>query len=201
MKCLALVMVLIIAACSSVEMEKSPPVSNDNVEIPDYIIGVGDVLNINVWRNADLTSTVVVRPDGKISMPLVGDINVVRNTTAELSISIEEILKNYVRNPQVTVIVNNPNSADFQSRVRITGAVRKPLSVAYRNGMTALDLVLMAGSLNDYASGNNAKLYRKINGEVKIYPIYFSDLLEDGNLETNYALQPSDVLIIPERTF
>jgi len=132
---------------------------------------------------------------------LVGDIVAANLTTKQLSSNIIDSLTNYVRTPQVTVIVTNPSSSDFQLRVRITGAVRSPQSIAYREGMTVLDLVLMAGGPNEFASSNKAKLYRKVNNETKVYPIYIEDILEDGKVETNYPLQPSDIVTIPERTF
>jgi polysaccharide biosynthesis/export protein len=144
---------------------------------------------------------VPVRPDGKISLPLVGDIMAANLTTVQLSSNIIAGLENYVRNPQVTVIVANPSSSDFLRRVRITGAVRSPQSLPYRDGMTVLDLVLLAGGPNEFASPNKAKLYRKVNGETKVYPIYLSDLIENGKVETNYPLQPSDIVTVPERSF
>jgi polysaccharide biosynthesis/export protein len=106
-----------------------------------------------------------------------------------------------VRNPQVTIIVANPSSSDFQRRVRITGAVNSPQSIAYRDGMTVLDLVLLAGGPNQFASANKAKLYRKINGEIKVYSIRLDDLMSDGDVATNYPLQPSDIVSVPERAF
>jgi polysaccharide export outer membrane protein len=187
-------------ACSSGKVVP-PPVTSDSNALEEYRIGVGDDLQVNVWRNEELSVSVPVRPDGKISMPLVGDILAADLTTKELSDNIVLSLTNFVRSPQVTVIVTNPSSSDFQRRVRITGAVRNPQSIAYREGMTVLDLVLMAGGTNEFASGNNAKLYRKANGQVKVYPIYLNDLINRGRVETNYPLQPSDIVTVPERAF
>ena len=99
------------------------------------------------------------------------------------------------------MIVANPSSSDFQRRVRITGAVKAPQSIPYREGMTVLDLVLMAGGPNEFASSNNAKLYRRINGEVKVYTIRLNDLMSKGEVTTNYDLQPSDIVSVPERAF
>jgi polysaccharide export outer membrane protein len=187
-------------ACSSSKVVP-PPVTSDSNALEEYRIGVGDDLQVNVWRNEELSVSVPVRPDGKISMPLVGDILAADLTTKELSDNIVRSLTNFVRSPQVTVIVTNPSSSDFQRRVRITGAVRNPQSIAYREGMTVLDLVLMAGGTNEFASGNNAKLYRKANGQVKVYPIHLNDLINRGRVETNYPLQPSDIVTVPERAF
>lgn len=191
---------LLLQACSSGKVVTPPFTSNTSV-LEEYRIGVGDDLRINVWRNEELSLAVPVRPDGKISMPLVGDILAADLTTKELSDNIVRSLTSYVRNPQVTVIVTNPSSSDFQRRVRITGAVRNPQSIAYREGMTVLDLVLMAGGTNEFASGNNAKLYRKSNDQVKVYPIHLNDLINRGKVETNYPLQPSDIVTVPERAF
>lgn len=188
---------LLLVACShSLEL---PPEDDGSTILTDYYVGVGDSLHINVWRNAELTLTVPVRPDGKISMPLVGDILAAGLTATDLSASIANAVSDYVRNPQVTVIVLNTDSADFQRRIRITGAVNQPQSIPYRDGMTVLDLVLMAGGTNDFASLNNAKLYRKVAGQVQVYPIYLNELLHQGKLATNYALKPSDIVSVPER--
>jgi polysaccharide export outer membrane protein len=191
---------VILAACSNSKKITMPPISDRGV-MDEYRIGVGDSLQINVWRNAELSTSVPVRPDGKISLPLVGDIMAANLTTAQLSQNIIVGLESYVRSPQVTVIVTNPSSSDFQRRVRITGAVQSPQSIAYREGMTVLDLFLIAGGANEFASANKAKLYRKVNGETKVYPIHLTDLIENGNLETNYPLQPSDIVTVPERSF
>lgn len=191
---------LLVGACSGTK-NIAPPVNENAGVLEEYRIGVGDALDINVWRNPELSVSVPVRPDGKISMPLIGDIDAANLTTRELSDNIVKGLTNYVRSPQVTVIVTNPSSSDFQRRVRITGAVNNPQSIPYREGMTVLDLVLLAGGTNEFASGNGAKLYRKINGTVKVYPIRLNDLVNKGDVSTNYPLQPSDIVTVPERAF
>lgn len=189
---------LVMSACSNPSV--TPPPNTSDV-IDEYRIGVGDALRVNVWRNAEISSDVPVRPDGMISLPLVGDIQAAGQSTEQLASALTEALGEYVRNPQVTVIVTNPASSDFQRRVRITGAVQSPQSMPYRDGMTVLDLVLMAGGPNEFASANKAKLYRRVDGEVKVYPVYLKDLIEKGRVETNYSLQPSDILTVPERMF
>ncbi len=191
-------MALFLSACSSPTI--TPPPQNTEVQ-SQYRIGVGDSLRVNVWRNAELSSDVPVRPDGRISLPLVGDIQAAGQTTEELASALTSSLEEYVRNPQVTVIVTNPASADYQLRVRITGAVNNPQSLAYREGMTVLDLVLMAGGPNEFASPNKAKLYRKVGGKLEVYPVHLNDLIEKGEVETNYELQPSDIVTVPERAF
>ena len=190
----------VLTACSSSKKVTAPPISDRGIT-DEYRIGVGDALQISVWRNPELSTAVPVRPDGKISLPLIGDIMAANLTTTQLSSNIIAGLESYVRNPQVTVIVANPSSSDFQRRVRITGAVGSPQSLPYRDGMTVLDLVLLAGGPNEFAAANKAKLYRKVNGETKVYPIYLGDLIEDGKVDTNYPLQPSDIVTVPERSF
>jgi Periplasmic protein involved in polysaccharide export len=196
---LMLLSIMLVACGSNVVKEKpeyQPPESTDA-----YRIGVADALAINVWRNEELSVAVPVRPDGKISMPLVGDVIAAGQTAESLSERISEELTTYIRNPQVTVIVTNPSSADFQRRIRITGAVNGQLSMPYRDGMTVLDLVLQAGGLSEFASANKAKLYRKVDDKVKIYPIYLDDILNKGKLDSNYPLLPSDIVTVPERAF
>lgn len=188
--------------CSSGPQRVSEqPLLNTQEETATYKIGVGDDLQINVWRNEELSVQVPVRPDGKISMPLIGDIGASGTSTEELAGIITESLSEYIRNPQVTVIVRTPSSSDFQRRVRITGSVENPMSVPYREGMTVLDLVLLAGGANEFAASNRSKLYRKSGNEVKVYPINLEDILKRGDLETNYPLQASDIITVPERLF
>lgn len=196
----AMLVVFALAACSSGKSVQPPPAA-DAVVLSEYLIGVGDALQISVWRNPELSLAVPVRPDGKVSMPLIGDIMAANLTATQLSENIAKNLSGYVKSPQVTVIVANPSSSDFQRRVRITGAVRSPQSIPYREGMTVLDLVLLAGGPNEFASSNKAKLYRKIDGELKVYPVKLDDLINDGEIETNYSLQPSDIVTVPERAF
>lgn len=192
--------ITLLVGCTTNTMPVAPQKNATLVE-DEYRIGVSDSLSINVWRNAELSVSVPVRPDGRISMPLIGDVDAAGKTSMDLAAGITEQLNKFVRNPQVSVIVTNPSSTDFQRRVRITGAVNSPMSVAYRDGMTVLDLVLLAGGVNDFASANSAKLYRVDNGEVKLYPIYMNEILEQGKLRTNYPLAPSDIVTVPERAF
>jgi polysaccharide biosynthesis/export protein len=191
-----------LAACSSEPLETgAPPTLNEFALDNNYRIGVGDDLQIQVWRNDDLSAKVPVRPDGKISSPLVGDIVAAGLTTQELGKAVTEKLGTYIRNPEVTVIVTNPVSADFLRRVRVTGAVRTPVSVSYRQGMTALDIVLQAGGLTEFAAPAKARLYRTVDGRTKVYPINLDAILKQGDLRTNYPLYPSDVVTVPERSF
>lgn len=166
-----------------------------------YQIGAGDVLTISVWGNADLSLTVPVRPDGHVSMPLIGDILASNKDAQTLAADITTALSGQLRNPQVTVIVAQVNSVQYVSRVRVTGAVRAPVSLPYARGMSVLDAILEAGGINEVASANKAKLYRRVEGELGEYDVRLDDILLRGNLETNYPLQPGDVITVPERLF
>ncbi len=166
-----------------------------------YQIGVGDQLSIMVWRNADLSVTVPVRPDGKISVPLVGDIFVAGKSAPALAEEIEKNLSNYIRTPQVTVMITNANSTEFINRVRVTGAIKSPMSMPFRKGMTVLDLVLLSGGVTEFADANNATLYRLTPDGIKTHPIYVDDILKKGDVRSNYTLMPSDIVTIPEKLF
>lgn len=193
--------VMVTACGSSSRTMSEMPVNVQEYSSEAYTIGVGDQIRVEVWGNDKLSLAVPVRPDGKISMSLIGDVLAAGNTTDSLSQSITEKLLEYIKNPQVSVIVTNPSSSDFQQRIRVTGAVNSPQSVPYRKGMTVLDLVLLAGGPNEFAVPNNSKLYRKSEGQVKVYPIYLDDILKSGKLESNYMLVPSDIVTVPERSF
>lgn len=190
----------VLGGCGSTSVVDEPPPPQSNV-LGEYKIGVGDELRINVWKNTELSMSVPVRPDGKISLPLLGDINAQGLSANALGENIKVGLQTYIRSPQVNVIVTNAGSVDYLLRVRVTGAVANPTSVPHKDGMTVLDLVLEAGGPTEYASSNNAKLYRKINGEVKVYPVKLNDILNKGKLKTNYTLAPSDIVTVPERLF
>ena len=166
-----------------------------------YRIGVDDTITVNVWRNPELTVTVPVRPDGKISMPLIGDVTAAGSTPEEVSADISKRLQSYVRDPNVTIMVTGLQSHEYLARLRITGAVNTPSSLNYRQGMTVLDAILAAGSVNDFSAPNNTKLYRKIEGKARVINIRLGDILYEGRLETNIDLRPGDIITVPERLF
>ena len=195
------VAIMVLNGCGGSKRLVDMPANVQTYSVEAYQIGVGDQLRIDVWGNDKLSLEVPVRPDGKISMSLIGDVLAAGKTTESLGASISTELLEYIKNPQVSVIVTNPSSSDFQHRIRVTGAVNSPQSVPYRKGMTVLDLVLLAGGANEFALPNNSKLYRKSQGEVKVYPIYLDDILKAGKLESNYMLAPSDIVTVPERSF
>ena len=185
-------------ACSSKPIEQ-PPEYVAPPEVAEYRIGTGDQLAINVWRNPDLSSGVPVRPDGNISLPLVGDVKAAGLTTNELKAVVTNAFSEYIKSPQVTVVVTAATSADYLMRVRVTGAVNNPITVTYQDGMTVLDIILEAGGPTDFASLNNTKLYRKVGDEVKVYKIRLNDIINKGKLETNYKLAPTDIITVPEK--
>jgi polysaccharide export outer membrane protein len=165
----------------------------------DYIIGPGDTLQVFVWRNPDLTVTVPVRPDGKISTPLVEDMVAVGKTPSVLARDIEKALAVYVKSPQVNVIVTIPASAF--SQVKVIGQVLHPQAVPYRSGMTVLDAVLAVGGLGQYAAGNRAHVVRTVNGKSTEFKVKLEALVNDGDMKQNLPLQPGDVLVVPETHF
>ena len=199
------VLALVFTGCASnTNIEANSPElkrHNSSEIIKEYRIGVDDTININVWRNPELSVTVPVRPDGKISMPLIGDVLAAGFTPEAVAQAIQRKLKNYVRDPNVTLMVTGLESNLYLTRLRITGAVQNPSSLNYRQGMTVLDAILAAGSVNDFASPNKTKLYRKINGKIRVISIYLGDILYKGELTTNIELRPGDILTVPERLF
>lgn len=168
-----------------------------------YRIGVDDKITVNVWRNSDLTISVPVRPDGMISVPLVGDVLAGGRTPTAVAAEITEKLKEYIRNPNVTVIVTELNSHEFLSRVRVTGAVATPGSMAHRQGMTVLDAVLEVGGVNEFANADKTKVYRKAGGkeEPEVISVQLGRILKKGDLSTNIDLRPGDIVTVPERFF
>lgn len=196
---LTVLSVYLFACSSSQTVTKIPSLPSDAPS--EYKIGVADILSVVVWKSPELSTESTVRPDGRISVPLGGDILAAGKGVEELSADIATKLSSYVRNPVVTVMVRNPVSAEYARRIRVTGAVELPQSVQYKEGMTVLDLVLLAGGLTEFAKGNGAKLYRNSGQKVDVYPVNINDILKKGNIQTNYLLAPSDILTIPERTF
>ena len=166
----------------------------------NYIIGPGDVIQVFVWRNPELTVTVPVRPDGKVSTPLVEDMIAVGKTPTALARDIEARLGEYVRSPQVSVIVNTAVSTF--SQIKLIGQVKSPQSIPYREGMTVLDAILAVGGLTDFAAGNKAKISRKgASGEETLINVRIEDLLSKGKLSENQLVKPGDVIVVPESFF
>jgi len=165
----------------------------------EYIIGPGDSLQVFVWRNPELTTTIPVRPDGKISTPLVEDMIAVGKTPSQLARDIETVLAEYIRQPQVNIIVSTAVSTF--SQVKVIGQVMNPQAMPYREGMKVMDAVLAVGGLGPFAAGNRGKLVRTANGGQQEIRIRLSDLINKGDLSQNLALRPGDVIVVPESRF
>jgi polysaccharide export outer membrane protein len=168
----------------------------------EYVIGPLDQLNVFVWRQPELTAKVQVRPDGRITTPLINDMPAVGKTPAQLAADIKKALSQYVTDPRVSVIVEN-FSGTYSQQVRVIGATEKPASIPYRANMTLLDAMIAVGGLSQYAAGNKAKLIRhdRDTGAQSEYQLHIADLLKRGDSSANVSLQPGDVIIIPESMF
>ncbi|QNP40700.1 XrtA/PEP-CTERM system exopolysaccharide export protein [Lysobacter solisilvae (ex Woo and Kim 2022)] len=165
----------------------------------DYLIGVDDMVQVSVWRNPELSITAPVRPDGKLSVPLVGDVVAGGRTPDAVAKDVQDKLGAYVRDAQVTVILTELRSHEYLSRVRVTGAVRQPVSIPYRQGMTVLDAVLAAGGVTEFASPDRSSLHRKSGNSAQAYEVQLDHILKNGDLSTNYKVAPGDVITVPER--
>ncbi len=187
------------APSAATAVPPSPPPSAAAVA-PNYIIGPGDGLEVFVWRNPELTASVPVRPDGKISTPLVEDMVAIGKTPAQLARDIETKLAEYVRSPQVSIIVHNAVSSF--SQITVVGQVKMPKAVPFHEGMTLLDVVLETGGLTEFAAGNRAKLVRKDeHGKDITLKVHLEDLIKKGRLNENQPVKPGDVLLVPEAWF
>ena len=164
-----------------------------------YIIGPGDDLTIFVWRNPELTRSVPVRPDGKISVPLVEDLVASGKTATELAREVEQVLATYVKDPLVTVIVGG-FSGVYATQIRAVGEASQPLALPYRAQMTVLDVMIAVGGLTDFADGNAATILRS-SDQGKQYAVRLKDLIKRGDISANVEMRPGDILIIPQSFF
>lgn len=191
---LTALLALVLTACASNNFPPAP----QQVAASDYhyIIGPGDTLHITVWQNPDLSSTVQVRPDGRISAPLVSGMQAAGLTADQLAAEIKKDVSKYVRDPVVTVVVSDFHGA-LSQQVSIVGAAAKPQSIPYRDKMTLLDAMIAAGGLSPYANGNSAVLIRG----GKSYSVRLDGLLRRGNMADNVPLMPGDTIVIPQGWF
>jgi polysaccharide export outer membrane protein len=192
---------LLVAAFTLCACQTPYPPAPRDAATADYAYHIGplDVVNVIVWRNPELSMTVPVRPDGKISTPLVDDLPALGKTPSELERDMEKALVKYIRDPVVTVVVTS-FVGPTEEQVRVTGEAAKPQILAYRKNMTVLDVMIAVGGLTDFADGNGASIYRPADGG-KVYSVRLKDLVKRGDISANVEMKPGDILIIPQSWF
>ena len=197
------VMFLILLGLSGCATNEYPPLEGGPAPAqvtPDYLIGAGDGVNIFVWRNPELSSSVTVRPDGKITTPLIEDVPASGKTPTQLARDMEKELSVYVKNPVVTVMVNG-FIGPFSEQIRVVGQATNPQALPYRDQMTLLDLIIAVGGLTEFAAGNRSTVVRLVDGEWKQFGVRIDDLINDADISANAYMLPGDILIIPESWF
>jgi polysaccharide export outer membrane protein len=187
-----------LAGCGSVGGEAAPR----KVASPtyNYLIGPLDTLQITVWRNPDLSISVPVRPDGKVSVPLVEDLPVLGKNSTQVARDIEKAMSKFVRDPVVTVIVTTFNGP-YSEQIRVVGEATRPQALPYRQHMTLLDVMIAVGGLTDFADGNAASVFRASQGGPKQYNVRLKDLIRRGDATANIEMMPGDVVVIPQSWF
>lgn len=166
----------------------------------DYLVGPGDTVNIIVWRNPEVSMSVPVRPDGKITAPLVEDMPASGKTSSHLARDFEKALSKYIKDPVVTVIVTG-FVGPYGQQIRVIGQAAKPQALPYRTDMTVMDVLIAVGGLTDFADGNKASIIRKVGGKQQQLGLRLSDLIKDGDITANVPVRPGDILVIPESFF
>lgn len=202
MRIVAVLSLVIVAACApqrGVEQSAMTPVPV-SASSPSYLIGPGDTLQVFVWRNPELSVNVPVRPDGKISVPLIEDLVVSGKTPSEVAREIEQRLSAYVQQPTATVIVMN-FVGPFSQQVRVVGEAALPQAIPYRSNMSILDVMITAGGLTRFAAGNRAVIARTTGNQTQEIRVRLDDLLKSGDLSANMPVMPGDVLIVPQSWF
>ncbi len=196
----AVLIATLLAACAgrSPEVPDLPPAAETGAT--EYTIGPGDMLKVFVWRHEDLSTTVPVRPDGRISTPLVEDMPAAGKTPTELARDIEAVLEEYIRSPTVNIIVEE-FVGTFGEQIRVVGQAAEPQALPYREGMTLLDVMIAVGGLGEFAAGNRGKVIRRVGDEQTEIRVRIDDLVNDGDIRQNLVMRPGDVVIIPEARF
>ena len=189
---------ILISGCSSIN---EVPTADRSSEVDfDYLIGPGDQVEVFVWGNQELTTSVQVRPDGKITTRLVENIPASGKTPSDLARDIEQAYGEYVKHPVVSVIVNGFIGVPTQ-QIRVVGEAAKPLKIPFTKHMSLLDLMIEVGGLTEFAAGNKAVLIRTSEQGMKSYALRLEDLLEDGDISANLSMHPGDIVMIPESWF
>ncbi len=191
---------LLCAALSACATRPTASAEPDTAAPAEYLIGPGDNININVWRNPEVSMSVPVRPDGKITTPLVEDLQASGKTSTQLARDIEKSLEKYILQPVVTVIVNG-FVGPYSQQIRIIGQAARPQALAYRHGMSLMDVMIAVGGVTDFAAGNKARIIRKVDGKEQQLTVRLQDLVRNGDVSANLPMRPGDVLVIPESFF
>ena len=189
---------LLVSGCATTS--DAPPAATITPVSSNYLIGPGDSLRIFVWRYPEVSTEVPVRPDGKISMPLVEDMQAVGKTSTQLARDLEKALGVYLKEPVATVTVTE-FVGNFNEQIRVVGQAVKPQALTYRDELSLLDVMIEAGGLTEFAAGNGAKLVRRTGAGLKTYDLRLADLLNKGDMSANLAMQPGDIVVIPESWF
>ena len=198
--------IIVLGACASPKEGAGLPSSSNygsqstSPETYNYLIGPGDSVQIFVWRNPEVSQAVTVRPDGKISTPLVEDLLASGKTPTQLARDLEKALETYIRQPIVTVIVAG-GIGPYSEQIRIVGQASKPQAISYKEKMTLLDVMIAVGGLTEFADGNNTKVVRVVDGKQREYEVRVDDLLNNGDITANVDMLPGDILIVPEAWF
>ena len=198
---LSFLFMLLLSGCTTTT--EYPPLEGGPVPAqvtPDYVIGAGDGVNIFVWRNPELSSSVTVRPDGKITTPLIEDVPASNKTPTQLARDMEKELEVYVKNPVVTVMVGGFRGP-YSEQVRVLGQAVSPQALTYRDQMTLLDLMIAVGGLTEFAAGNRSVVVRYVDGQWQQFSVRIDDLINDADISANAYMLPGDILIIPESWF
>lgn len=197
MACLAVVLLThVLGGCAS-----QPPAASLAGPAPrDYLVGPGDQVNIIVWRNPEISMAVPVRPDGKITTPLVEDLQASGKTSTQLARDIEQALSKYIQQPVVTVVVET-FVGPYSEQIRVIGEAAKPQALPYRENMTLMDVLIQVGGITDFAAGNRARIIRTIDGKQQKFKVRLKDLIKKGDISANLPMRQGDILIIPESYF
>lgn len=191
--------ILVVSACTS-----APQLPEASTAAPsssrEYLIGPGDTVNVTVWRNPEVSMSVTVRPDGKITTPLVEDLTASGKTPTGLARDIEKALAKFIQQPVVTVIVTG-FVGPYGEQIRVIGQAAKPQALPYRQGMSLMDVLIAVGGVTEFAAGNRANIIRTVDGKQRQLAVRLSDLIRDGDISANVPMQPGDILVIPESYF
>jgi polysaccharide biosynthesis/export protein len=198
---LTLVILMALGGCAGQVAKNSGAPTVTAMPAADYLIGVDDLIEVSVWNHPDLGVTVPVRADGKITIPLVGDLQAGGRRPEDVAADAGQALAEFILDPQVTIIVAELRSHEYLSRIRVTGAVRTPVSLPHRQGMTVLDAILAAGGPNEFAAANRSSLHRHTDNGAITYNLPLKRMLEQGDLKANHLLAPGDVIVVPQRLF